>query len=86
MHSKEPLIPNLFRTFAQKGRNSHLSYYPMRQDNVFLQFKTIRLSDLLKMKVSIYPLFIVKILTVSFYKKDRPNRCRGSLNTNPNVL
>lgn len=40
----------------------------------------------LKMKVSIYPLFIVKILTVSFYKKDRPNRCRGSLNTNPNVL
>ena len=35
MYSKEPLIPNLFRTFAQKGRNSHLSYYPMRQDNVF---------------------------------------------------
>ena len=48
------------------------SYYPMRQDNVFLQFKTIRLSDLLKMKVSIYPLFIVKILTVSFYKKRPP--------------
>lgn len=77
MHSKEPLIPNLFRAFAQKGRNSHLSYYPMRQDNVFLQFKTIRLSDLLKMKVSIYPLFIVKILTVSFYKKRPPQPVSG---------
>ena len=76
MHSKEPLIPNLFRTFAQKGLNSHLSY-PMRQDNVFLQFKTIRLSDLLKMKVSIYPLFIVKILTVSFYKKRPPQPVSG---------
>ena len=77
MHSKEPLIPNLFRTFAQKLRNSHVSYYPMRQDNVFLQFKTIRLSDLLKMKVSIYPLFIVKILTVSFYKKRPPQPVSG---------
>ena len=86
MHSKEPLIPNLFRTFAQKGRNSHLSYYPMRQDNVFYNSRQSGCQIFLKMKVSIYPLFIVKILTVSFYKKDRPNRCRGSLNTNPNVL
>lgn len=86
MHSKEPLIPNLFRTICTEGAEQSSVILSDETGQCLFTIQDNQVVRSFKDESFYLPLVYCKDFDRFFIKKDRPNRCRGSLNTNPNVL